>query len=238
MIKRGIKFGQRMASRARQWSRLCLAASVTLVVPTNVRLWRKVANGGKPSWDGRNRVIAGFIHPGSSVLDLGCGPQTLKGHLKPGCRYLPSDVIKSSPDVVLCDLNAGIYPAVETRFDYVVCSGLFEYMRHPKEFLQRIPLLGQKVILSYSPLLPGDSKLQRLGNEWGWVNHFTTEELETLFVKSELRWELVHRDKLKYVIYILERVSQGSLRVEQNTGRSRIITKTVLQQRHFWKNTL
>jgi hypothetical protein len=182
---------------------MCARACATLVVRTKIRQWRKVAAAGTPLWDERNRLIAGFIPAGSSVLDVGCGAQTLKLHLKSGCQYQPCDVVKSSADVIFCDFNAGVYPDVKNCFDYVVCSGLLEYIRRPREFLPGISRLGRAVILSYNPLLPGDSKLARLGNDLGWVNHFKKEELEALFDELGLKWTLLHTDQLKYVIYSL-----------------------------------
>jgi hypothetical protein len=175
---------------------------MTLLVRTHVRRWQKVAHAGRPVWDERNEIIAGFIPAGSSVLDVGCGAQTLKQHLKPGCEYQPSDIIKSTPDVIYCDMNAGIYPRTDKQYDFVVCSGLFEYMRKPEEFLERIPRLGRTVIMSYCPLFEGGSKLSRLGNNW--VNHYTKDELENLFTAKELQWSFLHTEERHYVIYSLQ----------------------------------
>jgi len=200
---------QKIAGRMRyetnrlfNWLRLCRAALVTLLVRTHVRRWQKVAQGGRPPWDERNELIAGFIPAGSSVLDIGSGAQTLKQHLKPGCKYQPCDVVQSSPDVIFCDFNAGIYPEIKQPSDYVVCSGVFEYIRQPEEFLRRIPLLGKSVILSYYPFPPGGSKLERLGNNW--VNHFTSDELENLFAKAGLSWKILfNHEKIGYVVFLL-----------------------------------
>ena len=183
---------------------MCRSAFMASVVRTNVGLWRKVAfTTPPPSWDERNRTIAGFITDGSSVLDLGCGAQPLKQHLKPGCRYQPCDVIQSSPEVIFCDFNSEIYPDIKERFDYVVCSGVLEYIRQPKKFLQKVPQLGRTVFLSYVPLVSGGSKLERLGNGWGWVNHFTRDELEWIFADMGLKWVVIHTDKSGYLIYSL-----------------------------------
>jgi hypothetical protein len=183
---------------------MCGLACMTLVRRTNTPVWEKVAFAGKPSWDDRNAIIAGFIPAGSSVLDVGCGAQTLKQHLSPGCKYQPADIIKSTPDVIFCDMNAGIYPQTDKMFDFVVCSGLFEYMRKPEEFLARIPRMGRTVIMSYCPLFEGGSKLERLGNGYGWVNHYKKDELEALFTAMELQWSILHTDKQNYIIYSLQ----------------------------------
>ena len=190
--------------RFQGWCRMCGLACMTLVRRTNTPVWEKVAFAGKPSWDDRNAIIAGFIPAGSSVLDVGCGAQTLKQHLSPGCKYQPADIIKSTPDVIFCDMNAGIYPQTDKMFDFVVCSGLFEYMRKPEEFLARIPRMGRTVIMSYCPLFEGGSKLERLGNGYGWVNHYKKDELEALFTAMELQWSILHTDKQNYIIYSLQ----------------------------------
>src|SRR5271157_5003330 len=86
----------------RNRGRALLTAARVWLLRTDVRRWRKVATQ-IPHWDDRNRVIAGFVPPGAAVLDLGCGAQTLRTHLKPDCHYQPCDIVASSPDVILCD---------------------------------------------------------------------------------------------------------------------------------------
>src|SRR5882672_6229357 len=95
-----------ICNRCRDLGSVC----VTLVVRTHVRRWRKVAHAGRPPWDDRNQTIANLIPRGSSVLDVGCGSQSLKNHLKGACKYQPCDLIKSTPDVIVCDFNAGFFP--------------------------------------------------------------------------------------------------------------------------------
>jgi hypothetical protein len=58
--------------------------------------------------------------------------------------------------------------------------------------------------MSYNPLYPGDSKLKRLGNGLGWINHFRKDELEVLFDNLGLKWTVLHVDELAYIIYLLE----------------------------------
>ena len=67
------------------------------------------------------------------------------------------------------------------------------------EFLEKVPLLGRTMLMSYNPLSAGDSKFARLGNNW--VNHLTKAELETLFSELGLEWTVLHTDKLRYLIY-------------------------------------
>ncbi len=186
-------------------ARLCrsvLAALTTLVVRTNVRRWKKVAREKEPLWDERNRIIATFIPEASSVVDLGAGAQTLKRYLKSGCEYQPCDIVKSSPDMIVCDFNSGIYPSLSRRYDYVVCSGVFEYIRRPSEFLSSIRQYGKRVILSYNPAGQGVATFERLAN--GWVNHLTSQQLEALFATNGLDWKLIWRQDNSETIYELK----------------------------------
>jgi hypothetical protein len=185
--------------------RLCrnvLAAITTLVVRTNVRRWKKAAREKEPCWDERNRIIATFIPEASSVVDLGAGAQTLKRYLKSGCEYQPCDIVKSSPDIIVCDFNSGIYPSLSRRYDYVVCSGVFEYIRHPSHFLSNIRQYGKRIILSYVPAGPTIGPFERLAR--GWVNHLTSQQLEALFSTNGLDWKLLCRHDNSETIYELK----------------------------------
>jgi hypothetical protein len=169
--------------------RALLAAMRTLSIRTDVVRWRRVARE-VPPWDKRNRVIAGFITANSSVLDLGAGARFLKNYLKEGCSYQPCDVVVSAPDVIYCDFNSGVYPDLANKYDYVVCSGVFEYIRDPICFLLKIRAYGHKIILSYCVAEKGDSIIERLAN--GWVNHFEEDQLFELFSKADMDGTLIY----------------------------------------------
>ena len=172
------------------------------MVGTNVRRWRKVAQQPIPPWDERNQFIASLIPPGSSVLDIGSGGQSLKRHLKPGCKYQPCDLVKSSPDVILCNFNDGLFPNVEEHFDYVVCSGILEYIRDPVRFLDAATSYGNVVILSYHPFVQGSSKLSRLDHDW--INHMTSEELNGVFCQVVAKQDVL-RNENGECIYALKK---------------------------------
>lgn len=174
--------------------------------------WAKVAAAGVPVWDRRNKIIAGFVSSGSSVLDLGCGAKTLRTHLHPSCKYQPCDLVASSPEVILCDFNAGQYPNLTERFSHVVCSGVLEYIRAPKQFLLRVAGYGDTLLLSYNPMQEGDSKIKRMSRTW--CNHFSKVELESLFSDVGLVSKLLHESENGELIYRLEvarvKFKQGS----------------------------
>lgn len=157
----------------------CYCALKTLCLKTDYRRWRRNSMV-QPSWDGRNKRLAELIPNGSQVIDLGAGAQTLKRHLRQDCGYQPCDLVKSSPDCLVCDFNEGIYPEKKKDYDFVVCSGVLEYMREPGEFVCRILTYGKVIIISYNPWDGKPSgKFSRLAQ--GWVNHMRQSDLEELF---------------------------------------------------------
>jgi hypothetical protein len=202
-VARTTRNPRRIMERAKSFPSMLFSICVTLLAPTHVRRWQKVARDPEPVWDERNRIIADFIAAGSTVLDVGCGAQSLKKHLKAGCEYQPCDLIKSTPDVIVCDFNAGIFPEITTTFDYVVCSGVFEYMREPRKFLELVPTFGKVTLMSYHPFIRQGSKWQRLAANW--VNHFSEEELLRLFDAVSLKWQILHGVDTFERIYRLER---------------------------------
>jgi hypothetical protein len=186
--------------KVKDWIRDCRASIRTLLVRTDVRRWHRTATE-PPPWDERNKVIAALIPDNRSVLDLGSGAQTLRNYLKPGCRYQPCDLVRSSDDVLLCDFNAGIYPKVDNEFDYAICSGVLEYVRAPEEFLTRLCSMGKHVILSYAVARPNDTPWRR--RQEGWVNHFTQAQLEEVFAALGLHWQQTStwRNQVIYMIW-------------------------------------
>lgn len=161
-----------------------------LFLRTDVARWAKVCRE-VPSWDERNRIIASFIPAAVSVLDLGSGAQTLRQHLHASCQYQPCDIVQSSPDVIRCDFNSGVYPVLEKAYDYVVCSGVIEYLHDPESFLSHIRNYGRNIIITYNPKQPGASVLKRRTR--GWVNEMTEQDLQTALSRASLQWSVLRR---------------------------------------------
>lgn len=180
----------------------CHRAIRTFIFRTDVNFWRQVAVE-EPGWDDRNHLIAQAIPADSSVLDLGSGAQTLARYLKLGCTYQPCDCVKSSDNVLLCDFNRDQYPTLDRRFDYVVVSGLLEYIRDPRSFLKQIHAYGNVLLISYACLLPGHTRLWRASQ--GWVNHLTRPELEGIFNDLGLRWSEMARWQDQIIYHVVEK---------------------------------
>jgi hypothetical protein len=181
-----------------------VSVAITLSGRTHMRRWRKVATE-IPPWDERNRLIASLIPDGSSVVDLGSGAMTLRTHLKKGCSYQPCDVVQSAPEVLLCDFNASVYPTFSRYFDYVVCSGILEYVADVRGFLSRVSGFGKTILISYNPRIAGQSRVFRMSNNW--VNGFSKAELEKLFEEAELKGHLLNVSPTHELLYQVTHLS-------------------------------
>ncbi|HEY9514849.1 MAG TPA: class I SAM-dependent methyltransferase [Gemmatimonadaceae bacterium] len=94
----------------------------------------------------RLRLIANAIArlPGnvSTLLDIGCGPGTLRSLLPATIEYFGVDIagdvipVREDPEhFVIADLNHEDDCFPGRRFTVVVASGMFEYVRDPDRFL-------------------------------------------------------------------------------------------------------
>jgi hypothetical protein len=191
---------RRVARKLARVISIYVSVAITLSGRTHMRRWRKVATE-IPPWDERNRLIASLIPDGSSVVDLGSGAMTLRTHLKRACTYQPCDVIPSAPEVLLCDFNASVYPTFSRYFDYVVCSGILEYVADVRGFLSRAAGFGKTLLISYNPRIAGQSRVFRMSNNW--VNSFTKDELERLFEEAELKGHLISVSPSHELLYKL-----------------------------------
>lgn len=171
----------------------------TLLFRTQLRRWQKVAAAGPPPWDKRNRLIASFVENHSTVIDVGSGAQTLKQHLGDEVEYQPCDCVKSTPDVIVYDFNIDQSLELEKSYDYVVCSGILEYITNPAGFLKLVTTFGRETLISYNPIQPGDTRFQRMANNW--VNHLTRSELEALFNECGLNGTLLNEASNGELLY-------------------------------------
>jgi len=144
---------------------------------TDKRRWSN-ARSFKPSWESRNALIASYIAPYSSVMDLGCGEMRLAQHLREGCTYQPVDLVMRSPDTIVCDFNRGEFPP-NRKYDVIVCSGLIEYIYDLDGFIRKIVSSGTRAIITYSSVDAFPERSLRLQN--GWVNSLSGDALIALF---------------------------------------------------------
>ena len=99
-----------------------------------------------PSWTVRNQLIAAMIQPNQSVLDMGCGAKDLLNYYTP-TRYLGVDGVATA-DVVM-DLDGEL--ALPAGWDYVINSGILEYLSDMPAYIEKVAALGRTFIFTWHP---------------------------------------------------------------------------------------
>lgn len=98
-----------------------------------------------PPWSGRNLEISKRIKENSNVLDLGCGSKDLLNYITPNV-YLGVDY-DNSADLTINFNNSFEMPV--GKWDYIVCSGLLEYLADIDKFLETVSTVPSTYIFSY-----------------------------------------------------------------------------------------
>lgn len=100
-------------------------------------------------WRQRNKLIANkFLQPNKSVLDLGCGAKTFLWYYKPS-RYFGVDGMPLQEVDLVIDLDTDFQEHIESGWDYVLNSGILEFVTNPKKYLLRQKGLGKEYIFTY-----------------------------------------------------------------------------------------
>lgn len=100
-----------------------------------------------PRWSGRNQHISTFIPPQSSVLDLGCGAKDLLKYITP-TKYAGVDYYTNTYADYTVDFN-GEFEIPKFEWDYIVCSGLLEYLVNVDAFFNKIKNESKFIIVTY-----------------------------------------------------------------------------------------
>ena len=112
-----------------------------------------------PKWTRRNRFIAGMIPEQMSILDLGCGSKDLLRYIKSPKKYLGVDYNQPLADLSINFNNKFSLPI--DSWDYIICSGLLEYLLNVDNFFKQITRHSQSYIFTfYKPY----NNRQRLNN--------------------------------------------------------------------------
>lgn len=133
-------------------------------------------------------MIAAYVPPGSGVLDLGAGAQTLARHLAGDCTYQPCDIVPGS-GVLECDLDAGRWPAVARRYDVAICSGVLEYLRDVPGVLSGLAPLATRAIVTYCDRSRGQRLETR--RRQGWQSHMTLSQLRGVLDGLDAEWRFL-----------------------------------------------
>lgn len=98
-----------------------------------------------PSWTNRNLEISKRIDKNKSILDLGCGSKDLLNYTTPS-YYIGIDY----NDIADIKINFNEdFTLPSDKFDYIVCSGLLEYLTNVELFLSKIKNSAETYIISY-----------------------------------------------------------------------------------------
>jgi len=121
----------------------------TLFVPQNV-VWADLEDN--IDWKLMQPSVALLAHwlddGDQSVADYGAGQMYLKTFLRQGVSYYPIDYIKRFDETIVCDLNTGVFPKLET--DVAVLNGVLEFLITAESLLRYVcRQTRKKVILSY-----------------------------------------------------------------------------------------
>ncbi len=123
----------------------------------------------------RAALAAGWVEPGSRVLDIGAGVMALRNALPPDCVYAPADLLPFDPATVVIDLNAGGFP--EGAHDVVVMLDVLEFVHGVEGLLKRAASAAPRLIVSYRP---ASSMSIRERRARGYFNDRAAAEFEAL----------------------------------------------------------
>jgi methionine biosynthesis protein MetW len=116
-------------------------------------------------------IIAEWIKPGSSMLDLGCGDGTLLKHLRDksrvrgiGLEINKKDIescVKDKLSVIQSDLNNGLQDYFsDNSFDYVVMSQTLQATAQPDVLIEEMLRVGQQGIVTFPNMAHWLGRLQ------------------------------------------------------------------------------
>jgi hypothetical protein len=172
--------------------------NLALEKKTDIERWSN-QDALEPAWDARAAVAAAFVPTGARVLDLGCGRMALRGLLPQDCIYRPCDLVARDRDTIVCDLNAGGFPAeAAAEADIVTLLGVLEYVVDADALFANLQRSRCDVVLSYCPT---DFSAAVDRPSLGWISHFGLVELAALFDRHGYRVERSERiDDLQLMI--------------------------------------
>lgn len=105
------------------------------------------------------RIIASWIRPGATVLDLGCGEGELLFHLKQTKGVKGTGIEQQEASVAVCiqrglsvlqgDINREIEDYPDKGFDYVILSRTLQQVYEPDRLIRELLRIGRYGIVSF-----------------------------------------------------------------------------------------
>jgi len=97
-------------------------------------------------WTLRNKEISTFLLPNKKILDMGCGGKDFLKYYQPSI-YLGVDVIPGA-DLII-DLDTDFENKIQNDWDYVINSGILEYLENIESYLKKIKHLGKTFVFTW-----------------------------------------------------------------------------------------
>ena len=120
------------------------------------------------------QVVASWIEPQSTVLDLGCGTGDLLAWLKINKEVTGVGIEQDPEKVATCigrgltvvqgDLNSEVEDYRDSSFDYVILSQTLQQVYEPARLLSSLARIGRKVIVRFPNFSHYTIRLQLLFN--------------------------------------------------------------------------
>lgn len=141
----------------------------------------------KVEWTDRAKEAAKFIPSYAGVVDLGGGLGELYKALKEPMDYFSIDLERWNDHTIKADFNKGEFPHNGYMLSqFVTCLGLLEYIENPKEFLSKIRIYADRLIITYRKSSNGGMERK---------NNFDYDKLEWLLGRAG--WEILIKKRIK-----------------------------------------
>jgi methionine biosynthesis protein MetW len=118
------------------------------------------------------RVIADWVRPEASVLDLGCGDCELLSILVKGKRVRANGIEIDEQEVIKCvekglsvfheDIEEGLSGYPDEAFDYVIMNGILQQVKKPDTVFRDALRVGKRLIVGFPNFSQYNTRVQIL----------------------------------------------------------------------------
>ncbi|MCH2489686.1 MAG: class I SAM-dependent methyltransferase [Flavobacteriales bacterium] len=167
------KIYRKIQQHLKKWQKSLYTERLWKEKKSDVTRWKQKSSLFS-NWDDRTQMLAAKITEYSTVLEFGAGRLVLKEMLPKGCTYIPSDIVARSEDTLVIDLNQEALPRLPIT-DYVVFSGVLEYVFDVQKVLAHCASTTQQLLFSYATIESYGHIKDRRYN--GWVSDLSETTL-------------------------------------------------------------